>query len=195
MPRVKIFASAQSYYQNHFKQYCSRVTECVRIQMTWSDAQLMRDIFFMLGSEGWEKAAEAVSRLVTRSEIPWQGASANTDVIVGELMAIVQYVLHFISVPTLDYRAVWWRLYHAPNASEWTDVLTLATLLFSLPASNAKLERVFSQVKANKRTLLVNDTLYDLLLVTSQNFPVMEFCADSARPKTTKGLAKTKYLA
>ena len=62
-------------------------------------------------------------------------------------------------------------------------MLTLATLLFSLPASNAKLERVFSQVnviKTNKRTLLLNDTLDDLLLVTSQNIPVEEFCADSA---------------
>ena len=81
---------------------------------------------------------DAVSHLVTRFEIPLQGATANTDEIVSEFAAMVQYALQFISVATLDYRAVWWRLYYTPNASEWTNVLTLATLLFSLPASNAK---------------------------------------------------------
>ena len=34
--------------------------------------------------------------------------------------------------------------FHAPNSAEWSNVLVLAELLFSLPASNGKLERVFS---------------------------------------------------
>ena len=79
---------------------------------------------------------------------------------------LVQYAVQFISVSTLDYRAVWWPIFHAPNASEWFNALILANLLFFLPASNAKVERVFSQVsiiKTNKRTLPQNDTLGDLL--------------------------------
>ena len=81
---------------------------------------------------------------------------------------LVQYAVQFISVSTLDYRAVWWPIFHAPNASEWSNALILANLLFFLPASNAKVERVFSQVsiiKTNKRTLPQNDTLGDLLLL------------------------------
>ena len=147
------------------------IAECVRSQMTWSDTQVIRDIIFMLGTLGWEKVVEeslsmdAISRLVARFEIPLLCASANTDEIIGEFEAMLQYAVQYISVSTLDYRCVWWRLFNAPNASEWKNVLSLATLLFSLPASNAKLERVFSQlsvIKTDKRTLLSNDTLDDL---------------------------------
>ena len=35
---------------------------------------------------------------------------------------------------------------NSPNSSEWSNALILANLLFSLPASNAKVERVFSLV-------------------------------------------------
>ena len=125
--------------------------------MAWSDLQLMRDIIFMLGSQGWEKAIEkdnsmeAISRLVQRFTVPLQGASANTEEIVGEFIALVQYAIQFISISTLDYRAVWWRIFHTPTASEWSNVLILATLLFSLPSSNGKLERVFHSSTSSKQ--------------------------------------------
>lgn len=75
--------------------------------MAWSDTDVMRDIIFVLGSQGWEKTIEEkasmdpISRLVTRFEIPLQGAPANTDEIVGEFTAMIEYVLQFISVSTL----------------------------------------------------------------------------------------------
>ena len=73
-----------------------------------------------------------------------QGASANIEIIVPEFVALVQFAVQFILVSTLDYRAVWWCIFQAPNSSEWSEALILANLLFSLAASNAKVERVFS---------------------------------------------------
>ena len=142
----------------------------------------------MLGTQGWEKAVkeedsmEAISGLVERFTHPLQGASANTDKIVGEFVALLQYAIEFISISTLDYRGLRWRLFHAPTDSEWPNVLILAKLLFSLPASNGTLERVFSQlnvIKTSKRTLLSNDSLDDLLLLTSHETPLENFCPDS----------------
>ena len=69
------------------------------------------------------------------------------------------------------------------KCQEWSNALILANLLFSLPASNAKVERVFSQVsiiKTNKRTLLSNDTLGDLLLLSTDQVPLQDFCSDAA---------------
>ena len=89
----------------------------------------------------------------------------------------------YISLSTFDYRAVWWWLFHAPCASEWANVLILAELLLSLPASNANLERVFSQlnvIKSNKRTLLADDTLDDLLMVSTMNSPFKDFNPNKA---------------
>lgn len=104
-----------------------------------------------------------------------QAASANVGEIAAEFEALVHYAIQFISLSTLDYRAVWWRIFHAPTASEWCNVLVLAKLLFSLPASNGNLT-----LTLNKRTLLSNETLDDLLTLTSDQTPLNEFSADTA---------------
>lgn len=69
---IKKYSEAQTYYQGRSQDYCSKVTECIRSRMAWSDLQLMRDIVFVLGTQGWEKAVEendsmeAIGRLVER---------------------------------------------------------------------------------------------------------------------------------
>ena len=83
----------------------------------------------------------------------------------------------------MEYQAVWWRLFHSPNSSEWLNVLSLVKLLFSLPVSNGKLERNFSQVniiKHHKRSCLSNDTLNDLLILNIDKVPLQEFDVDGA---------------
>ena len=87
---------------------------------------------------------------------------------------------NFISLSTLDYQSVRWRLFNSPNSSEWSNILTLATLLFTLPASNGKLQRSFSQlniIKTNKRASLGNETLNDLLTLNSWKGPLENFSA------------------
>ena len=155
---IKKYSEAQIYYQNQSQDYCSKVTECIRSRMAWSDLQLMRNIVFILGTQGWEKTVEendsmeAINRLVERFTVPLQAASANIGEIAGEFEALVHYTIQFISLSTLDYRAVWWRIFHAPTAIEWCNVLLLAKLLFSLPASNGKFERFFLRSMPSKRT-------------------------------------------
>ena len=64
-----------------------------------------------------------------------------------------------------------------------TNALSLAKLLFSLPASNGKLERIFSQlnlIKTNKRATLANESLQDLLALNSEKLEISEFNPDQA---------------
>ena len=63
---------------------------------------------------------------------------------------MVEYAIQFLSLSTMDYQAVWWRLFNCPCSGEWKNCLSLIELLFSLPASNGKLERIFSQLKPLK---------------------------------------------
>ena len=88
------------------------------------------------------------------------------------------YATQFISLATLDYRAVWWRLFHSPNSSSWPNVLTLSRLLFSLPG---KLERIFSVlklIKVDRRSSLGNDTLKDLLTLNTDGTSMENFNPD-----------------
>jgi len=76
--------------------------------------------------------------------------------IVEEFRDMLSYATQFIPLSSTNYQMVWWRLFHSPNASDWTNVLTLTRLLFNLPVSNGKLERVFStmtNIKMEKRFL------------------------------------------
>ena len=83
----------------------------------------------------------------------------------------------------MGYRGVWWRLFNAPNTSEWTNCLILARLLFTLPLSNGKLERIFSTlkvIKVDRRSLLGNETLDDLLLLNSDLVALTDFNPDQS---------------
>ena len=97
-----------------------------------------------------ENPLDAINRLVEAYKVPLEEAGAEIDEICVEFEAMATYAVQLISLSTLDYQSVWWRLFHAPNSSEWSNILILATLLFSLPASNATVERVFSQLNSIK---------------------------------------------
>ena len=101
---------------------------------------------------------------------PLLKANARVEAIHSEFESMLEYACQYISLSTLEYRAVWWRLFHAPVSPEWGNVLTLVELLFSLPSSNGMVERLFLQMKVakiKKRSLLSNEALDDLLTITS----------------------------
>ena len=123
------------------------MTSCIRARLAWSDLDLIRDIIFMLATQGWQKVLDeetpldsreessenpmnAIDRLVEHFKVPLEGANAEVEEIHHEFEIMVSYACQFISLSTLDFQAVRWRLFHAPNSSEWSNVLMLATLLF-----------------------------------------------------------------
>ena len=181
---LKNISAAVGLYSAKYGDYTSRVTRCIKSRLSWSDMELMRDIIFMLSTQGWEKALEedndmaAIDRLIQRFAIPLQGAAVDTEEVVKEFREMISYATQYIALSVLDYHSVWWRPFHAPCSSEWANILVLAELLFSLPASNGKLERVFSLlgvIKVNKRSLLSNEMLNDLLLLNSEKIPLDKF--------------------
>ena len=114
------------------------------------------------------------------SPFPLLKANAKVEAIRNEFESILEYACQYIS---LEYRAVWWRLFHAPVSTEWVNALTLVELLFSLPSSNGVVERLLSQmklVKTKKRSLLSNESLNHLLAITSARVPLREFSPDEA---------------
>lgn len=124
---LKQFCEAKQYYTRHCEEFCQNVSDSLWSQMEWSDHQVMRDSS-VLAIQGWEKISEehgpleCIDRLVAR-------AQADCSKIKEEFQSFLQHAVHFISLSTLDYRAVWWRLCNAPSLSEWSNVLILVELL------------------------------------------------------------------
>ena len=147
------------------------------------------DIITVLATQGWEKLVrestplDGLGRLVSRFTTPLQSAGIDCTKIPEEFELVMQYAIDFVSLSTLEYRRVWWRWFNCPSSSEWPNALGLAELLLSLPASNGKLERSFSQmnvIKTSKRSLMSNDTLDDLLLLAVDGVPLADFDPDPA---------------
>ena len=96
----------------------------------------------------------------------------------------------------MDYQAVWWHLFHRPCSSEWRNCLSLVELLFSLAASNGKLERTFLQLKIIKTEEVVTFEQYDLLRLNADVIPLASSDANpsSGKKKVENKLAPKKGL-
>ena len=190
------FDQAKNHYTAQYQHLCVSVTDCLKSRLAWSDMQLIRDVIFVLATQGWEKVLdvgddsgeensdppmEAIVRLGVRFKHPLESNGVVIEQLKDEFHDMITYANQFISLATMDYQSVWWRLYHAPNASSWSNILQLVRLLFTLPVSNGKLERVFSTlklIKVDKRSSLGNELLDDLLVLNSDRVPLNSFNAD-----------------
>jgi hypothetical protein len=100
--------------------------------------QLIHDIIFMLSTHGWQKVLDekddtatgsdvplsAIDRLANHFRFPLEKAAADLSVMRSEFEEMIVYVSQFISLSTIEYQAaVWWRLFYAPNSSEWSNAL------------------------------------------------------------------------
>ncbi len=180
------------------KQLCLAITEHLKSRLAWSDLQIVHDVIFVLATQGWEKILsteerpagesstspmEAVTRLGLRFKDPLESNGVDLANLILEFSDMVAYANQFISLATMDYQSVWWRLFHASNAASWSNILQLVQLLFTLPVSNGKLERVFSTlklIKVDKRSSMSNDLLDDLIMINTDPVPIKQFNPDQS---------------
>lgn len=121
---------------------------------------------------------------------------------------MVCYTRRYLDIVRQDYKVVWWKIFNSVDAKKWSNVLRVAELLFTLPVSNGRLERVFSQlklIKSSTRTCLKEDTLDQLVRITVEGPPLSQWDASgsirkwftdkhrrlSQKPKDTQSLASS----
>ncbi len=99
---LKKFSVGKLYFESHYIDFCSKICECVRSRLSWSDLQLMRDVIFASTTQGWEKAIEeendlqAVDRLVKRFSVPLESAGAQLLAIHNEFAEIMEYAFCYL---------------------------------------------------------------------------------------------------
>ena len=192
---VQRLDEAKAYFVSHCPDLCRHVTDCLTSRLQWTEFQLIEDIIFVLATQGWEKILVEINheakqdilapleRLGIRFNEPLEAAGVQLKALKGEFKEVLEYANQYISLATLEYTAVWWRVFHSPDAESWCNLTMLAQLLFALPVSNGKLERVFSELKAIKverRASLSNETLNNLLIINTDPVPFEDFNPDPA---------------
>ena len=158
---LRNLSQAKSFYESKHDEFCSSsVTAGMKARLAWSDLRVIRDVISVLATQGWQKSLdeedcesdnedtekmdplEPIQRLGVRFKVPLESAGVDINKLRDKFYDMMLYTTQFISLATLDYRAVWWRLFHSPNSSSWPNALALCRLLFTLPVSNGKLERI-----------------------------------------------------
>ena len=117
----------------------------------------------ILNTEGWvrtstdgdvdlEFADDTIAKLQHHFETPLlsAGMTSSTADLINQWHELLQYAHEYLSVSTTPYRICWRHIFTSPRSSAWKDVLLLVELLFTVPISNAKLERMFSKLKQVK---------------------------------------------
>ena len=89
---------------------------------------------------------------------------------------MVEYARQYLNLIE-NYKVIWWKIFNAPVASRWKNVLVLVELLYCFPVANGTLERVFSQLKQIKDDFwcsLNESTLNELLRITVETPPFFQ---------------------
>ena len=177
------------HFTSHSQEYCTSITACLKSRLAWSDLEFIQDVILVLGTQGWQKiideedntdldesatgatssCSDVITRLTTRFRIPLEAVGAEIGLVHGEF----QEISHPFQVLIIKQCGG-----NCPDATNWTNVLLTLALLFTLPVSNGKLERVFStmkNIKVDKWSTLSNETLEDLLFINTDQVSVKNF--------------------
>ncbi len=172
-----------------------RLDDKIRARIEWSDMKMLRAILVFLDTQGWrlsssdleddgdmDEIREAIEYITSHFREPFEAKGVDLPNIQDEIEEIVLYARKYLSLGSEGYQRVWYKLHTSPDASKWCNVLKVCELVFSLPFSNAHVEKLFSTlkiIKTDRRTTLYSTTLSDLLEIQVEG-PLASFCADQA---------------
>ena len=110
------------------------------------DGESVRDLEFI---------DDGIEQIIKHFRIPLTHAGFNSSVpdVLSQWHDLLEYSIEYLSLSNTPYRKTWRRISASPHSQAWKDVLLIIELLFTIPFSNAKLERMFSKMKHVKRLL------------------------------------------
>lgn len=174
------------FLKSNYKTYIECVLGCLhdRFKDGSTDTALLGHALKVVATHGWHKSTDAsfgiegVKALADRFTIPLQKANVNSALLLSEWEEMVYYAKEYINIVQEPYRVVWWKLFNADDAKNWTNILALIELIFCFPLSNGRVEICFSQlklIKTIKRTSLGEDRLDELLRIKLEGPPLAQW--------------------
>lgn len=160
------------------------VEDCLPDRLKLQHADILTHSLTILATSGWEKdedgsfAHTALESLSTRYRAPLEKAGVDCSLIQQEWEDIIDFAKRYLNLVQENYTVIWWKLFNAVDACNWQNILALVELLFCLPLTNGRLERLFSQlklIKSDRRSSLGEDRLDQLLRITVDAPPLSKW--------------------
>ena len=103
-----------------------------------------------------------------KTPFEWDGFTGTISELLEQWQSLCNYTIKHLSLETTEYCVVWHKIFQSSRKDSWNLILLLVELLFSLPVSNAKVERMFSlmkKIKTNRRSSLSENILSSLVRI------------------------------
>ena len=174
----------------------AKVKQAVEARLEVAENRLVIFACTVLNTEGWERmdeegekdllfADECVTELYSHFQKPLSNAGLDGSLsdLLEQWHSVIEYTTRYLSPSTTPYLRVWRRIFDSSRSEGWSMVLLLAELLFSIPISNAKVERLFSmmnRIKTDSRATLGESTLNSLIRISMEGPKFEEYDPTSA---------------
>ena len=143
----------------------NHLDEKLQIHLEWSNLALLRAILILLDTQNWtsqhssgseeddeslDEIKSSIGTIVEYFRAPLEAKNMELCCILDEIEDAVLYSRKYLNIEKDSYKKVLYRLHTATDTAQWPNLLQICQLLFSLPFSTAKVERIFSVLKAIK---------------------------------------------
>lgn len=193
----------------------NRLDKKMRDRLEWSNIDLLRAILIFLDTQNWQchetetddnlseddaslaEIKTAVSAITEFFRAPLEAKGVELCSIQDEIDDAVIFARKYLNIKKDGYKRIWYRLHTAPDVASWPNLLVICHLLFSLPFSTGKVERLFSSLKVIKnerRTRLSVSTLNDLMEVKTEGPSLTNFSPDAALDLWWKDCSTTRRV-
>ena len=178
-----------AYLQEHKDAYIAAIQACLKDRVKVQSIELLTHAMTILAPNGWEKtkdasfAYEALDSIASRFRVPLEKSNVDCSLLQEEWDDMVDYAKRYLNLVQEEHQVLWWKLFNAVDAVKWKNILAVVELLFCLPMSNGRVERLFSLlkiIKTEKRACLGDDRLHSLMQIASDSPPLSKWDASNA---------------
>ena len=181
---LKRYEQSLTCLKSKVPEWIDSLESCIRKRIRNDETELLDNCITILATNGWERSTAAtfghaaLNYVCSRFRIPLQEANVHRILVPEEWDDMLDYAKRYLNLVQDEYKTNCWKLFNATDASNWTNVLKVVELIFTLPVSNGHLEKVFSQVKlikTNNRTSLHENTLDQLIRINVEGPPLVDW--------------------
>ena len=143
----------------------NEIHECItnRLEEENDSKSIFKLVLQILNTEIWIRTDESgetnlkladntVTVLLEHFATPLQNAGLTTQAakLLNQWHNLLEYLHKYLLVTTTPYLICCHCIFTSPRCTTWKDILLLIKLLFTIPTSKVKLERMFSKLKQVK---------------------------------------------
>ena len=184
---LKNFLNGKESAQRRKNEWTSLVSKAIENRLEPGNSEISKYSSEIINTEGWFRSTEdpdfldnELEELYNHFEIPLKNAGfdGNITEMTEQWHDLVSYAIKYFDIQKTDYRVIWRKIFDSSRNNGWKLVLLLVKLLFTLPISNAKVERLFSlmnRVKTDTRNSLSQSRLSGLLRICMEGPSLKEF--------------------